>query len=176
MYAKWIKWTLLSLPPGSLPSTQQINTSEMFALHAPIPRKDKVENDNDDEEGPRDEANIHDLWLPFLQGNRALGNCPPSKFKPPGDWPKVYTSEGLQTHFPMGVTTWKSHVPLPSLIIMVPPNSPPLEKADFLDHLHSHVALMRYSLGSGKQRKQFAFCPYCGIWSENQVSAYSHVR
>ena len=88
----------------------------------------------------------------------------------------MYTSEGLQTHFPMGVTAWKSCEPLPSLIIMVPPDSPPLEKAHFLDHLHSHVALMRYSLGSGKLRKQFAYCPYCGIQSEKQVAAYSHVR
>ena len=30
--------------------------------------------------------------------------------------------------------------------------------------------------GTGKLRKQFAFCPYCGIRSENQMSAYSHAR
>ena len=76
----------------------------------------------------------------------------------------------------MGVTAWKSCVPLPSLIIVVPPYSPQLEKEHLLGHLHSHAALQRYSLGVGKLRKQFAFCPYCGIRSENQVSAYSHVR
>ena len=76
----------------------------------------------------------------------------------------------------MGITAWKSRVLLPSLIIVVPPNSPQLEKEHFLDHLHSYAALKRYSLVVGKQRKQFAFCPSCGIRSENQVSAYSHVR
>ena len=76
----------------------------------------------------------------------------------------------------MGVTAWKPCQPLPSLIIIVPPNSPQLEKEHFLDHLHSHKALQRYLLGTGKLRKQFAFCPYCGIRSENQVSAYSHAR
>ena len=173
-YAKKVKGVLLGLSSGSIPMIQQINSSELFALRAP--QKGKSENDDDDEEGPPREADIHRLWLPFLQGNKALGNYPPSQFKPPGDWPKVYTPMGLQNHFPMGVTVWKPHQPLPSLIIIVPPDSPQLEKEHFLDHLHSHKALQRYSLGTRKLRKQFAFCPYCGIRSENQVSAYSHAR
>ena len=173
-YAKKVKGALLGIPTGSIPTLQQINSSELFALHAP--QKGKSENDDDDEEGPPKEANIHQLWLPFFQGNKALGDCPPAQFEPPGDWPKVYTPQDLQNYFPMGVTTWKSHEPLPSLIIVVPPNSPQLEKGHFLDHLHSHAALQRYLLGVGKLRKQFAFCPYCGIRSENQVSAYSHAR
>ena len=173
-YTKKVKGVLLGLPSGNIPTIQQINSSELFALRAP--QKGKLENDDDDEEGPPKEANIHCLWLPFLQGNKVLGNCPPSQFDLPGNWPKVYTPEDLQNHFPMGVTAWKPHQPLPSLIIVVPPNSPQLEKAHFLDHLHSHKALQRYSLGTGKLRKQFAFCPYCGIRSENQVSAYSQAR
>ena len=173
-YAKKVKWALLGLPSGSIPTIQQINSSELFALHAP--QKGKSKNDDEDEEGPPKEANIHQPWLPFLQGNKALGNCPPAQFEPPRDWPKVYTSQGLQTYFPMGVTAWKSCEPLPSLIIVVPPDSPQLEKEHLLDHLHSHAALQRYLLGVGKLRKQFAFCPYCGIQSENRVSAYSHAR
>ena len=161
-YAKKVKGALLGLPSGSIPTIQ--------------PQKGKSENDDDDEERPPKEADIHHLWLPFLRGNKALGDCPPSQFKPPGDWPKVYTPEGLQTYFPMGVTAWKPCQLLPSLIIIVPPNSPQLKKEYFLDHLHSHEALQRYLLGVRKLRKQFAFCPYCGIRSENQVSAYSHAR
>ena len=173
-YVKKVKGALSGLPSGSVPILQQINSSELFALR--VPQKGKSENDDEDEEGPPKEANIHQLWLPFLQGNKALGNCPPAHFEPPGDWPKVYSPQSLQTYFPMGVTAWKSCEPLTSLIIVVPPNSPQLEKEHFLDHLHSHAALQRYLLGVGKLRKQFAFCPYCGIRSENQVSAYSHAR
>ena len=169
-----MKGVLLGLPSSSIPTIQQINSSELFTLRAP--QKGKSENDNDDEEGPPKEADIHRLWLSFIQGNKALGNCPPQQFEPPGDWPKVYTTEGLRTHFPMGVTTWKPRQQLPSLIIVVPANSPPLEKEHFLDHLHSYKALKRYSLETGRLRKQFAFCPYCGIRSENQVSAYFHAR
>ena len=109
MYAKKIKGTLLSLPNGSLPSLEQIKSSELFALWAP--QKDKSENDDNDEKGPREEANIHDLWLPFLK--------PSAQNQSPGDWPKVYTPEALWTHFPMGVTAWKPCMPLPSLIIVV---------------------------------------------------------
>ena len=121
-YAKKVKGALLGLPSGSISTLQQINSSELFALC--VLQKGKSENDDDDKEGPSKAANIHQLWLPFLQGNKDLGNCPPAQFEPPGDWPKVYTPQGLQTYFPMGVTAWKSHEPFPSLIIVVPPNSP----------------------------------------------------
>ena len=173
-YAKRVKGSLIGIPFGQVPTIQQINSTELFALCAPL--TGKSENNDEDEEGPPKEANIHRLWLPFLQGNGALGNCPPTQFKPPRDWRKVYTAQGLQVHFSMEVTAWKSCEPLASLIIVVPPDSPELEKEHFLDHLHSDTALKRYSLGIGKQRKQFAFCPSCGIQSENQVSAYSHAR
>ena len=169
-----MRGALTGLPFGQIPTIWQINSSELFALHAPL--LGKSDNNDEDEEGPVKEANIHCLWIPFLQGNGTLGDCPPVMFRPPGNWPKVYTALGLQTHFAMGVTAWKSHEPLPSLIIVVPADSPELEKEHFLDHLHSDTALKRYSLGAGKQRKQFAFCPSCGIRSENQVSAYSHAR
>ena len=99
-YAKKMKGVLLGLPSGSEPTIQQINSSELFVLCAP----QKGKSENDDEEGPPREADIHRLWLPFLQGNKALGNCPPSQFEPPGDWPKVYTPGGLRSYFPMGVT------------------------------------------------------------------------
>ena len=96
-YSKRVKGSLIGIPFGSVPSVQQINSTELFALRAPL--KGMSENDDEDKEGPPKEANIHHLWLPFLQGNGALGNCPPSQFKPPGDWLQVYTSQGLHAHF-----------------------------------------------------------------------------
>ena len=66
-YAKRVKGALLGLPSDSIPSVQQINSMELFTLCAP--QKGKSENDDEDEEGPPKEANIHHLWLPFLQGN-----------------------------------------------------------------------------------------------------------
>ena len=49
-YAKKVKGVLLGLPSGSIPTIQQINSSELFALRAP--QKGKSENDDDNEEGP----------------------------------------------------------------------------------------------------------------------------
>ena len=63
-YAKRVKGSLIGLPFGSVPSVQQINSIELFTLRAPL--KGKSENDDEDEEGPPKEANIHHLWLPFL--------------------------------------------------------------------------------------------------------------
>ena len=74
-YAKKRKGVLLGLPSSSIPTIQQINSSELFAFRAP--QRGKSENHDDDKEGPPKEADIHHLWLPFLQGNKALGNCPP---------------------------------------------------------------------------------------------------
>ena len=75
-YAKKVKGALIGLPFAQIPTIQQINSTELFALCAPL--TGKSENNDEDEEGPPQEANIHRLWLPFLRGNGALGNCPPA--------------------------------------------------------------------------------------------------
>ena len=56
-YVKKVKGVLLGLPSGSISTIQQINSSELFTLCAP--QKGKSENDDDDEEGPPKEADIH---------------------------------------------------------------------------------------------------------------------
>ena len=107
---------------------------------------------------------------------KALGNQTPSSFEPPAGWPKDYTNDGLRQHFPSAVTAWKYNVTQSSLIVVISLDSPKLEKDHFLNKLHLGPALKRYSLGQSKEIKQFTYCLYCGDWSENQESAYSHVR
>ena len=46
-YAKRVKGVLLGQPVGSIPTVQQINSSELFALC--VPQKGKSENDDEDE-------------------------------------------------------------------------------------------------------------------------------
>ena len=63
-YAKKVRGALIGLPFGQIPTLRQINSSEQFALCAPL--SVKSDNNDEDEEGPPKEANIHHLWLPFL--------------------------------------------------------------------------------------------------------------
>ena len=119
---------------------------------------------------------INESALFALRPPDVLANCAPSQWQPLVGWPKLYTPGSLAKHFPVGISAWKTGQDLPSLIVVVPPNSPRLGQDHFLNCLHSVVALRRYSLGTGKDRKHFAFCPYCGVYSENHKSAHSHAR
>ena len=114
--------------------------------------------------------------MPHFQKLGVLADCAPSQWQPPVDWPKLYTLDSLAKHFLAGISAWKSWQDLPSLIIVVLPDLLRLGQDHFLNYLHSVAALKRYSLGTGKDRKQFAFCPYCGVRSENHKSAHSHSR
>ena len=109
LHAKRIKGMLLGLSRGSIPTIEQINSSELFALHAP--QRDQSENYNEDDEGPQDEVDIHHPWLPYFKEMGALGDCAPAQFEPPLRWPKVYTAETLKCNFPMDVTTSKANRP-----------------------------------------------------------------
>ena len=59
-YAKKVKGALIGLSFGQIPTIQQINSAELFALHTPL--TGKLDNNDEDEEGPPKEVNIHCLW------------------------------------------------------------------------------------------------------------------
>ena len=178
--ARLIKGRLLGCPEGTEPTIEQINESALFALRPPSKEYKDEAQDEDEEIDLREIApeiaNVHHLWMPHFQKLGVLANCAPSRWQPLVGWPKVYTPDSLAKHFPAGISAWKTGRDLPSLIVVVPPDSPRLSQDHFLNCLHSVAALKRYSLGTGKDRKQFAYCPYCGVRSENHKSAHSHVR
>ena len=174
--ARLIKGHLLRCPKGTEPTIEQINKSALFTLRPPSKEYKDEAQEEDEEIDLREIANIHHLWMPHFQKLGVLANCAPSRWQPLVGWPKLYTPGSLAKHFPAGISAWKTGQDLPSLIVVVPPDSPRLSQDHFLNCLHSVAALRRYSLGTGKDRKQFAFCPYCGVRSENHKSAHSHVR
>ena len=52
-----------------------------------------------------------------------------------------------------------------------------LEREYVIRQLHEHDCLSRVTIYFGEsQRKQLAFCPYCGVRNENVTTAYSHAR
>ena len=174
--ARLIKGHLLGCPKGTEPTIEQINKSALFTLRPPSKEYKDEAQEEDEEIDLREIANIHHLWMPHFQKLGVLANCAPSRWQPLVGWPKLYTPGSLAKHFLAGISAWKTGQDLPSLIVVVPPDSPRLSQDHFLNCLHLVAALRRYSLGTSKDRKQFAFCPYCGVHSENHKSAHSHVR
>ena len=64
------------------------------------------------------------------------------------------------------------------LIAIMPPGTPFQSEREYvIRQLHEAECLSRVTIYYGdNQRKQLAFCPYCGVMYENTATTYSHVR
>ena len=154
---------LLGLDPDVTPTDAQINASPRFAL-----RSAAVERDAPDI--------ITDHWIPYLEENDRLADCPPEEFNATEGWVPLYTPEKLEEHLPAALSAFGSAKP-PRLTAVVPPNFPlGMDKEFMLTSFHLKACLRRTSLTiSGKQR-QVAFCPYCGVTNDNAETGLNHVR
>ena len=154
---------LLGLAPDITPTDAQINASPRFAL-----RPAAVEKDAPDI--------VTDYWMPYLEENNRLADCPPEEFNATDGWVPLYTPEKLEEHLPAALSAFGSAKP-PRLTAVVPPNFPlSIDKEFMLTSFHIRGCLKRASLMiSGKQR-QVAFCPYCGVTNDNAEMGLNHVR
>ena len=154
---------LLGLDPDVTPTDAQINASPRFAL-----RPAAVERDAPDI--------VTNHWMPYLEENDQLADCPPEEFNATEGWVPLYTPEKLEEHLPAALSAFGSAKP-PHLTAVVPPNFPlGLDKEFMLTSFHLRGCLRRASLTvSGKWRK-VAFCPYCGITNDNAETGLNHVR
>ena len=65
----------------------------------------------------------------------------------------------------------------PLIAVMPPGMAFQSEREYVILQLHETDCLSRVTIYCGdNQRKQLAFCPYCGVMYENTVTAYGHVR
>ena len=158
-----VRARLLGLDPNVTPTDAQINASPQFAL-----RSAAVERDAPDI--------ITDHWIPYLEENDRLADCPPEEFNATEGWVPLYTPEKLEEHLPAALSAFGSAKP-PRLTAVVPPNFPlGMDKKFMLTSFHLKACLRRTSLTiSGKQR-QVAFCPYCGVTNDNAETGLNHVR
>ena len=101
---------LLGLDPDVTPSDAQINASPRFALHSAA-----VERDAPDI--------VTDHWMPYLEENDRLADCPPEEFNATEGWVPLYTPEKLEEHLPAALSAFGSAKP-PRLTAVVPPNFP----------------------------------------------------
>ena len=101
---------LLGLDPGITPTDAQINASPRFALRPAAAEKDAPDI-------------ITDYWMPYLEENNWLADCPPEEFHTTEGWVPLYTPEKLEEHLPAALSAFGSAKP-PRLTAVVPPNVP----------------------------------------------------
>ena len=154
---------LLGLDPDITPTDAQINASPQFAL-----RPAAVEKDVPDI--------VTDYWMPYLEENDRLADCPPEEFHATDGWVPLYTPEKLEEHLPAALSAFGSAKP-PRLTAVVPPNFPlGIDKEFMLTSFHLRACLRRASLTVSGKRRQVTFCPYCGVTNDNAETGLNHVR
>ena len=158
-----VRARLLGLDPGITPTDAQINASPRFAL-----RPAAVERDAPDI--------VTDYWMPYLEENDWLADCPREEFHATDGWVPLYTPEKLEEHLPAALSAFGSAKP-PRLTAVVPPNFPlGINKEFMLTSFHLRACLRRASLTVSGKRRQVAFCPYCGVTNDNAETGLNHVR
>ena len=146
-----------------MPSQEDISTLECF-----IPRAAASELDIPEV--------ITEHWLPMLQEEGLLVECPPDQFTTTAHWVPLYTQESLQKYLPVALSSFVSQG-APSLTAVVPPEFHVGTNKEFLlMNFHWHRCLMRQSFNLGGRCRQLALCPYCRVINENSDTALSHVR
>ena len=158
-----VRARLLGLDPDITPTDAQINASPRFAL-----RPAAVEKDAPDI--------VTDYWMPYLEENDRLADCPPEEFHATEGWVPLYTPEKLEEHLPAALSAFGSAKP-PRLTAVVPPNFPlGIDKEFMLTSFHVRGCLRRASLMISGKRRQVAFCPYCGVTNDNAETGLNHIR
>ena len=158
-----IRARLLSLAPDVTPTDAQINASPRFALRPAAIGK----------EAPNI---VTDYWMPYLEKNNWLADCPAEEFNATDGWVPLYSPEKLEEHLPAALSAFGSAKP-PHLMAVVPPNFPlGINKEFMLTSFHMRGCLRRASLMVNGKRRQIAFCPYCSVTNENAETGLNHVR
>ena len=78
-----VRCSLLGLEAGTTPSREDINTSEWFVHRVAAWESEPPEV-------------ITDHWLPILQQEGLLAECPLDQFKAEADWVPLYTKDSLE--------------------------------------------------------------------------------
>ena len=158
-----VRARLLGLDPDVTPTDAQINASPRFALRSAAMERDAPDI-------------VTDHWMPYLEENDRLADCPPEEFNATEGWVPLYTPEKLEEHLPAALSAFGSAKP-PRLMAVVPPNFPlGMDKEFMLMSFHLRACLRRTSLTISGKRRQVAFCPYCGITNNNAETGLNHVR
>ena len=128
-----------------------------------------------DETCPPTVIGVH--WIDHLDSEGRIAKCKPHDFKFEDEWLPLYTRAGVTRHVSSFSSLLKTQGNSP-LIAIIPPGMLFQSEQEYVIHqLDEADCLSRVTVYYGKnQRKQIAFCPYCGVMNENTATAYSHAR
>ena len=162
-WVQCMKCSLLGLKTGTTPSREDIDASEHFIPQAAASESDLPEV-------------IIDYWLPVLQEEGLLVECPPDQFTAMADWVPLYTQEGLERYLPVALSSFAS-TGASQLTAVVPLECcVGTDKEFLLANFHRHGCLMRQSFTISGRHRQLAFCPYCRVINEKSNTTLSHMR
>ena len=141
---------ILGLEAKMRPSRQDINSSPIFALRRVA-----------DESQPPSIIGKH--WVPYLKQKGHLADCKPKDFSYKDGWLPLYTRAGVTKHL-SGLESLLNKDKTSPLIAVILPEMDFQYKREYVIHkLHKSESLNRISISyDTNQRKQIAFCLYCG--------------
>ena len=159
-----VRAQLLSLGKGEKVTQKILDSSPIFHLRQVA-----------DEARPPTVIGAH--WIDHLEGEGCITTCKPHDFKFEEGWLPLYTRAGVTRQVSSLSSLLKAQGDSP-LIAIVPPDMLFQSEQEYvISQLHEADCLSRVTLYYGEnQRKQIAFCPYCGVMNENTTTAYSHAR
>ena len=159
-----VRAKILSLEAEMKPSQQDISSSPIFALRRAA-----------DESRPPSIIGKH--WVLYLEQKGHLVDCKPKDFSYKDGWLPLYTRAGVTKHL-SGLESFLNKDKTSPLITVILPEMGFQYEWEYVIHkLHKSESLNQISISyDTNQRKQIAFCPYCGVMNENTATALSHAR
>ena len=106
-----------------------------------------------------------------------LANCKPRDWVPRDGWLPLYKRSDVTNYISrIDSLLRKDKEKYPLIAVVLPNLNFRGEKEYIIKELHFPDSLNRMQIGTGEDKKQVAFCPYCGVMSENKLSSVSHAR
>ena len=159
-----VRAKILGLQAETRPSEQDIDSSPIFALRRVA-----------DESWPPSIIAKH--WVPYLEQKCHLANCKPKDFSYKDGWLPLYTRAGVTKDLSGLESLLNKDKTSPLIGVILPEMDFQYEQEYVIHKLHKSKSLNQISISyDTNQRKQIAFCPYCGVMNENTATALSHAR
>ena len=159
-----VRARILGLKARTKPSQQDIDSSSIFALRRAA---DEL----------RSPSIIGQHWVPYLEQKGHFVDCKPKDFSYKDGLLSLYTRAGITKH-PSGLESLLNKDKTSPLIAVILSEMDFQYEREYVIHkLHKSESLNQISISyDTNQRKQIAFCPYCGVMNENTATAHSHAR